>query len=424
MAPKFLQGVVLYEQGRYDLAEAALRASLADDPGQSEAHAYLALCLYHVDRPEESLREADEAIRSDPASSLGHHARALALQESGRLREAESSAREAIGLAPDVAGHRVLLAGLAIRRCRWGEALEAADEGLTIDPEDDSLRNMRAMALTQLGRKAEAAATLGSALADDPENALTHANQGWTFLHRDDPEAALVHFREALRLDPTSEWARAGIVEALKARHLVYRLLLRFFLWMGRQSGRAQLAVIIGFVFGRSILADVARDHPALAPWIWPILALSLGFLLLTWVASPVFNFLLQFNRFGRLALTRAERIEANVIGLCASLALAGFAAYLIRPSDLSFLPMAYFALLLPPLAVTFKQPAGWPRLLTAIFTLGLACLPVPLLARVLLGPASPFGRGEWTFDLFNYFLWGAMLSTWLPTLTGLREGR
>ncbi len=50
--------------------------------------------------------------------------------------------------------------------------------------------------------------TLGSALANDPENALTHANQGWALLHRGDHERALEHFREALRIDPELEWAR------------------------------------------------------------------------------------------------------------------------------------------------------------------------------------------------------------------------
>ena len=96
------------------------------------------------------------------------------------------------------------------------------------------------MALVQLGRKDEAQQTLGSALANDPENALTHANQGWALLHRGDHAKALEHFREALRIDPELDWARAGIVEALKARHLIYRVMLRFFLWMGRQSqGRA-----------------------------------------------------------------------------------------------------------------------------------------------------------------------------------------
>ena len=181
------------------------------------------------------------------------------------------------------------------------------------------------MALVQLGRKDEAAATLGSALADDPENALTHANQGWALLHRGDHARALEHFREALRIDPELEWARAGIVEALKARHLIYRLMLRFFLWMGRQSRVAQWVVILGFVFGRKILADLRAVPSGWRRSSCPMLALSFAFLLLTWISSPLFNLLLRFNRFGRLALSREQRIESSWIGGCFLLAALFF---------------------------------------------------------------------------------------------------
>ena len=66
------------------------------------------------------------------------------------------------------------------------------------------------MALVRLGRRDEAGATLEAALARDPENAVTHANQGWARLHAGDFRGALEHFREALRLNPSLEWARAG----------------------------------------------------------------------------------------------------------------------------------------------------------------------------------------------------------------------
>ena len=55
------------------------------------------------------------------------------------------------------------------------------------------------------------------ALGRNPENAHTNANQGWSLLHGGQPGKALEHFREALRLDPDLEFARAGMVEALKA---------------------------------------------------------------------------------------------------------------------------------------------------------------------------------------------------------------
>ena len=177
-----------------------------------------------------------------------HYVRGRVLCRQDRLKEAEASAQEAIRQDPDDADYLGLLASIELGRRRWAAALEAADRGLALDPEHAQCTNLRAMALVQLGRKDEAEQTLGSALANDPENALTHANQGWALLHRGDHQKALEHFREALRIDPELDWARAGIVEALKARHLIYRLMLRFFLWMGRQARVAQWVIILGFL--------------------------------------------------------------------------------------------------------------------------------------------------------------------------------
>lgn len=66
------------------------------------------------------------------------------------------------------------------------------------------------MALTQLGHKDEAASSLETALFRDPENAWTHANRGWQQLQHGDREQGMDHFREALRLDPTMDWARGA----------------------------------------------------------------------------------------------------------------------------------------------------------------------------------------------------------------------
>ena len=271
------------------------------------------------------------------------------------------------------------------------------------------------MALVQLGRKDEAQETLGSALANDPENALTHANQGWALLHRGDHEKALEHFREALRIDPELDWARAGIVETLKARHLVYRVMLRFFLWMGRQSKVAQWVVVLGFLFGRGLLASAAHTYPRLAPLLVPVLALSFAFLMLTWISSPLFNLLLRFNRFGRLALSREQRIASSWIGGAFLLAVVSFAAYVVRPTALASFGMVYFGLLLLPLAVTFGRPPGKPRRVMAVYTAALVGLGLPTLSLILFDRASPWKDVELAVKSFEYFVYGAVLSTWIP---------
>src|SRR6185436_9021657 len=111
-----------------------------------------------------------------------------------------------------------------------------------------------------------------------PENAFTHANQGWTYLNKGEPKKALEHFRESLRLDPANEWARHGIVEALKARNIIYAVMLKYFLWMARLSRGARWGIILGGYFGIQLLASMARSNPAIAPWILPLRILYITF--------------------------------------------------------------------------------------------------------------------------------------------------
>jgi tetratricopeptide (TPR) repeat protein len=415
MSTAFQRGVVLFEQDRYDLADREFRMEIAESPENALAHAFLALCLSERKQKDEALSEADEAVRLDPGEPFCHYARGRVLFEQGRIKDAEAAAREAIELNPIEANYHSLLGCVALRRRRWAEALDAAEQGLALDPEHLGCTNLRALALVQLGRKDEAAQTLGSALANDPENALTHTNQGWALLHAGDPTRALEHFREALRLDPECEWARSGIVEALKARYLIYRLMLRFFLWMSRQSTLAQWGVILGIVFGRRILAAVGRAQPALQPLIGLVLILISTFLLLTWIASPLFNLVLRFNRFGRLALSRDERIASTWIGGCFALAVGFFLAFLVQPNPMS-IGLIYFGLLLLPLAVTFRRPPGRPRLLMAGYTGVVALMGLPRLSMALLGSASPWHDGDRAVNYFQYFLLGVVLSTWIGT--------
>jgi tetratricopeptide (TPR) repeat protein len=414
MSTAYQRGIVLFSQHRYDLADREFRQALAESPDDGMAHGFLALCLLHQDRKDEALHEADEAVRHEPDQAFCHNVRGTILGDLERYTEAAASAEEAIQLDPDESDHFGLMASVELGRRRWAEALEAAEHGLSLDPQDMRCINIRALALLQLGRKDEAAEALGSALADDPENALTHASQGWTLLHQGDHVRALEHFREALRIDPELEWARLGIVEALKARYLIYRLMLRFFLWIGRQSTVAQWVVILGFVFGRSLLASLARAYPPLKPFIGPVLALSFAFLLLTWIASPLFNLLLRLNRFGRLALSRDQRIASNWIGACFVLAVTFFVASMVKVSLLTIFGTLYFGFLLMPLAVTFGREPGRSRWLMAGYTAIVAALGLPLLSVDLFGEVGPWKDAKQAGQLFSYFLYGSIFSTWV----------
>jgi tetratricopeptide (TPR) repeat protein len=356
------RGTLLYRTGRHDLAEQEFRAALAAEPSSALAHAMIGLCLLHRERFDDAAAEARQAIQLRPDWDVGYATLAAVLVARHRLGEAAEAVGRAIALDPFDPDHHGTLAGILLQQRRWADALAAADAGLAIDPSHPACVNARGMALVQLGRRDEASVTLGGALARDPHSAVTHANQGWTLLHAGDHRAALEHFREALRIDPGQDWAKAGIVEALKARHLIYRVMLRYFLFMSRMSRQVQWGVLLGGYFGYRLAAAAADDHPAVRPYLLPVMVAYVAFAVMTWLAGPAFNLMLRVDRFGRYALSRDQRVASNLFGLCLLTAAALAIAWAVTRDQRYLIAAMVAGLLSIPVTSAFRLTAGWPR--------------------------------------------------------------
>ena len=390
------RALLLFQQTRYDLAEAELRQSLGTEPDNAYAHALLGLCLAHREQFQEASTETQQAIHLSPDFPFAHYALAHVYYDRNRFSEALAAINEAIRLDPENADQYALLANVHLQEHRWREALNAAEQGLQFDPQHVGCTNLQAMAMVKLGRKSEAGRTIDTALSRHPENALTHANQGWTLLEHGDPKKAAEHFREALRLDPQNEWARQGIIEALKARNFIYAWMLKYFLWMAKFSQRGQWGIVLAGYFGNRILAVIAHENPRLAPWILPLRILYVVFALMTWLAYPFFNLVLRLNKFGRLVLSREQTIATNWFGLCLLLALIGLVGCAIRGLNSPWIVIALvFGLLLLPVAAVFRCAVGWPRNLMAAVTIGLAL----------------FGLADFALMFFNLAPWDAAIS-------------
>jgi tetratricopeptide (TPR) repeat protein len=404
------RALLLYQQSRHDLAETELRQALAAEPQDAYAHALLGLCLAHRESFQEATDEVRQAIHLAPDFSFAHFAHARVLYDRNRFAEALPAINEAIRLEPENADQFALLSNIQLQERRWRDALSAAEHGLQFDPEHVGCTNLRAMAMVKLGRRAEAGKTIDAALSKSPDNSLTHANQGWTLLEKGDPKKAAEHFREALRLNPQNEWARQGIVEALKARHFIYAWMLKYFLWMARFSRRGQWGIVLGGYFGYRILGAIASNNPGLAPWVLPLQILYIAFALMTWLAYPFFNLLLRLNKFGRLVLSREQTVATNWLGLCLLLALIGLAGCGVRGFDSPWFIMAVvFGLLLLPVSAIFKCPAGWPRNVMAVLTIGMTLLGLAALAQFF----TERGSLDTAKGLLTLFAVCVMASTW-----------
>ncbi len=284
----FERARVLVDQGRYELAERELAQVLAANPDHASAHALLAICLSQKGNTVAATQAIQRAIALSPSFSGFHYIYAGILNQQGKLAEAKSAIAEALRLDPEDADYYARLANIQYDQNKYTEVVQAAAQGLSLDAEHIGCMNLRLLALMQLGQLSAAEQEVEVALANAPENPFSYGIKGWVLLHQNRIPEAMASFREALRLYPQFEWARKGLLEALKARNGLYRLILRFDLWRSRMNNAQRVGLIL------LLLIPQTRIF---------LLLLFLSLLLL----RPLFTALLWLDPYGRLALTQQE---------------------------------------------------------------------------------------------------------------------
>ncbi len=205
---------LLFNQGRYEMAERELREDLAEYPYHGQAHAFLGRCLAQQKRLTEALEEGAEGVRLAPDLAYAHYMLGITYDEAGRLDEAEAALREALRLEPRNVSQLHWLSWIQYRRGERRAALDTADLGLAIDPQHVVCLNSRGQYLRALGRKNESEAPLRTCAGARPDLRFHPCQPGVDAvgqrLRLDDRRPALRHFREALRLNPGMDWARTG----------------------------------------------------------------------------------------------------------------------------------------------------------------------------------------------------------------------
>jgi tetratricopeptide (TPR) repeat protein len=384
----------------------AARQALAHDPQSAHAHALLALGLSQLEQAREAVDAARRAVALDPELAFAHFVLGRALLAYDDAPAAERAARESLRLDPDADGYSLLAQALA-RRHQWLGALDAANRGLELDPEHAGSANIRVLALGQLGRAEEADAAVSGTLALDPDNTYAHANRGLLLLRQSKPEEALESFREALRLDPTNDMARAGIVEALKARKGLYRVFLRYSFWVGSLTAGGRWAVIIGMFVLARIGRVALRANPELLPVLGPLLGLYFLFVLATWIGDPLSNLLLRLDPFGRLALTRDELIASNLVGGCLALTVVAVLMLVLTLAPGWFFLGVCSVFMLIPIGGAFKGAGtrAWRPLLA-----GLVVLATLAAATIVLG----FAESELVVWTLLGLIFGSIAYGWI----------
>lgn len=180
-------------------------------------HAYDQAWLANIDDPrlrtpaeaiaKGRLAEAEAGLRAlsaagSPTAATAAHLLGEALLRQNRLGEAESVLRARLGEAAELQGARRSLAQVLLAARRFPEALAEFGLILAHDPADYACLAMKAAALTEIGRHAEAAAVSHAMIDRFPDQAyawLVHANSlravGAT-------DACIEAYRRCVDLDP------------------------------------------------------------------------------------------------------------------------------------------------------------------------------------------------------------------------------
>ena len=353
------RALMLFEQRRFPDAETELRRYLADFPQHAAAVSLLAVVVSHLGRLDESVDIGAQAVSLAPADGEVMKRYAWLLFRADRRDEAEISVRRALRLNPSDAELYGIMGSLMLEKRDFKGALAQAEAGLRIDPDDSTCANVKSTALVKLKRTAEASFSMQGDLERDPEDPYTHTSVGWSKLELNEPDAALNHFRIALKLDPNFQPAKSGMVEALKARYWFYRLFLRYYFWIGNLSRQWQMGIIFGGYILIQFVAQFGESNPSLKPFTSVIVWAYIAFALSTWVMEPLSNLFLRLNVYGRYALTAAQTQSSNFVGASLGVALVGLVAYFITWNDGFIALLIYGITMMIPLSIAFRKYPG-----------------------------------------------------------------
>ncbi|WP_378176601.1 tetratricopeptide repeat protein [Aquimarina sp. SS2-1] len=333
----FERGFQLFQIGKYDKALQSLKEGLQSDPENYWAKSLLIRCYLELNEFEKAERMNNLLISQYPNEDELFYNKSVILWHNEDKKEALAAIDDAISLDPynpDYFGYKGLM---LLESKDYIESLACADEGLTLNPNNVLCLNVRAQTLTKLNRKQEAEQTVSNTLNQDPEGSFSHANVGWVHLEQGNHKKAMHHFKESLKNDPTSRYAKDGMLESIKAKNFVYRLFLKYSFWVSNMKEGNQWAFIIGLYIAYRIAVFLLSKtaYPYLAYFvIVPYLLFALG----GWIIGPLSNAILLLNPNGKYLLETKDRVSGMLFATLFGLAIASFSLFFIWKIESWFL--------------------------------------------------------------------------------------
>lgn len=259
--------------GNLDRLETVARRFLAGDPNDATAHYYLTLALIDLQKRKEAKTHLKTLLELEP-DSLRVQIAAVCYYGTGReWRKMRRHLAEGLRLGPDVAFFHHY-AAIADAKCgKLKSAKIHIARARALDPDSAEIANLHirihGAEMTSPDDALRKIDAYRDALALDPHNAAIHHSIGEVFLDDlDDPLEAEVHFRQALRMEPTERVYQRDLFHAVAKRSLIYRLVsipsrsIQRLLLMGRglllQPWRIILLLFVVLLMGQWMVFAIA----------------------------------------------------------------------------------------------------------------------------------------------------------------------
>jgi tetratricopeptide (TPR) repeat protein len=167
-----------------------------------------------IERGDEAIRIADNAIKLAPDLAEAHRIKAVGLHLSLRLDEAADEYKRTLELDPASKVSRVSLADLYRASGKAEQALALYNEQLAADPKDRAARAGKVISLLELSRQDEANTELNAALTEEPRNLPLLAGAAYWYAARGEHNKAFDLARRAVTVESRYTWGQIALAHA------------------------------------------------------------------------------------------------------------------------------------------------------------------------------------------------------------------
>ncbi len=223
-------------RGRYNDAEDAYLAALANDPVNIDALRGLGVTYQHLGRPLEAVNILRRATDAHPGNAAAYNSLGVFLFQNGRYDEAATQYEFAVALRPDDAKYVTNLGSTYMMQGDFRSAADYFQRSVAIRPRKNTYSNLGLMHW-YLGDLDAAIESLRAAVELQPNDSLARANLGdalWTAGYLQDAWQAFQEAESmatrALEINPNDPftimdmaWIKAGLEEYDEARRLIDR---------------------------------------------------------------------------------------------------------------------------------------------------------------------------------------------------------